>query len=235
MTRKYLGAACLAATTLTLAACGNDTERSDTSTVLRQTLGGVAAQAGQMVGGSAAAPATPARSPDQIAAAALQANPGPLILATVESAGNMQAMALIGENGSRRTFATTNQQALVLDQGVLTSTKGLGHDLNATDAQASTALIRARRAGQANRVNYYLTGEGVERALPVSCTITSGEMQAFDFAGRIWSARQMAEHCQGHGADFTNNYLVAGDGSIVLSRQWIGPAMGYVTIQTIRP
>ena len=44
----------------------------------------------------------------------------------------------------------------------------------------------------------------------------------------------MLESCAGHGVAFQNNYLVQG-GRITVSRQWIGPALGYVTIQELRP
>lgn len=229
---RITGLASMALAAVLLTACGNETERADGSTVLRQAVGTMIAQAGV---GRPDTTAAPARSADQIAASAMRANPGPLILATVESAGTAQAMALIGQNGTRRTFATPNQQALVFDGGILIATRGLGNDLNAADTAPVAALIKDRRAGQAQRVNYYLTGEGVERALPVTCSVAPGAAQSFAFAGRNWSARQIAETCSGHGASFTNNYLVDDGGNVVLSRQWIGPAMGYVTVQTIRP
>lgn len=221
---------------LLLAACGNDAQQGQGAATLRQVAGTLISDAGAAMGrGQADATAAAPRSADQIAASALRANPGPLILATVEQAGHMQAMALIGESGGRRTFATPNMQALVLEGGMLAATRGLGHDLNAADSGPVAALIRGRRAGQATRMNYYLTGEARERALQMTCTVTPGQMQEYNFAGRSWSARQMAENCEGSGTSFANNYLVDGNGQIVMSRQWIGPALGHVVIQTIRP
>jgi len=47
------------------------------------------------------------------------------------------------------------------------------------------------------------------------------------------SARQVAEHCEGSGVRLDMSYLVAG-GTILASRQWVGPALGYVAIQQLR-
>lgn len=236
MNLRRLRRPAMLALALLLAACGNDPQQGQGAATLRQVAGALISDAGGAMGrGQAEATAPAPRSAEQIAASALRANPGPLILATVESAGNMQAMALIGESGGRRSFATPNMQALVLEGGMLVATRGLGHDLNAADTAPTAALIRGRQAGQATRMNYYLTGEARERALQMTCTVTPGQMQDYSFAGRSWSARQMAENCEGSGVSFANNFLVDGNGQIVMSRQWIGPALGHVVIQTIRP
>ncbi|WP_189654825.1 YjbF family lipoprotein [Paracoccus mutanolyticus] len=44
----------------------------------------------------------------------------------------------------------------------------------------------------------------------------------------------MLESCVNGPLKFQNNYLVQG-GRITVSRQWIGPNLGYVTIQELRP
>lgn len=218
-----------------IAGCSRDSSAVETQGGLAQTIGALRSSLPSVGRGDAAAQPAAPRSADAMAAEALRVNPGPLILATVESTGQSQAMGLIGNNGARRTFATPGEQALVLENGLLVATRGLGNDMSAADIGSVAGLIHARRPGNAQRTNYYYSGDGTERALPVNCTISLGEAQSFAFAGRNWSARQVAENCQGNGASFSNSYLVAGDGSIVLSRQWIGPALGYVTIQTIRP
>ena len=44
----------------------------------------------------------------------------------------------------------------------------------------------------------------------------------------------MLESCASGPLNFQNNYLVQG-GRITVSRQWIGPDLGYATIQELRP
>lgn len=181
------------------------------------------------------AQATVADTPDAMAARALAANPAPLILVGLENAGTTQVLAMVGENRDMRSYQTPNAQSLILRGGILTGTRGLGNDLSAAEIDGTSALIRARQAGTARRTMRYYTGDGIERPLPLSCTISTAESKSFAFAGRNWQATQVSEACQGSGAEITNSYLVTADGQIPVSRQWIGPELGYVTIQTIRP
>ncbi|WP_090524539.1 YjbF family lipoprotein [Paracoccus isoporae] len=227
--------ALMAAAGLALAACG--TRDPEAGNSLYGQLQEAVAPAVARVGGGGRAPAQAAAplSAEQMAARALAANPAPLILAGLESSGATQVMAMTGQNGDMRTYMTPNEQALIIRNGMLTGTKGLGHDLSVAEADGPAALIRARRAGQATRINRYLGGDGVERPLPMTCTVATGEGKSFGFAGRAWSATQVMETCEGGGVEVQNSYLVTASGQIPVSRQWISPQLGYVTIQTIRP
>ncbi|WP_347267486.1 YjbF family lipoprotein [Paracoccus sp. (in: a-proteobacteria)] len=212
VTRALLGCAML----IGLSACGNATDKNDSIYVK------LAQAARQGVAQRNAKPA-PAPDPSAMAAEALRVNPGPLILVGLENLGRTQVLALTGENAGARTYMTANEQALVLRGGMLAGTRGLGHDLSVAEMSGSAALVRAGRSGQAQRVMRYWTGDGLERPLPMDCTITPGPKPGV-----------MLESCEGLGAKFQNNYLVQG-GRITVSRQWIGPALGYVTIQELRP
>ncbi|WBU62960.1 YjbF family lipoprotein [Paracoccus aerodenitrificans] len=185
--------------------------------------------------GQAAEPARPALSAEEMAARALAANPAPLILVNLESTGATQVMAMTGENGGMRTYMTPNEQALIMRGGMLVGTKGLGNDLSVAEVQNSASLIRARRSGQATRTNRYVGGDSVERPLPMTCSIATGQGQSFALGGTSWNATQVVENCQGAGVEVQNTYLVTPSGQIPVSRQWVSPVLGYVTIQTIRP
>lgn len=167
---------------------------------------------------AAAAPAAPA-DPQTMAAEALAVNPGPLILAGLENMGSTQVLAMTGENGGMRTYMTKNEQALIMRGFMLTGTRGLGNDLSVAEASQSAALIAAGRSGTARRVMRYYSGDGLERPIDFTCKI-----------GRGAKAGVMVEDCAGHGLSFQNSYL-PGAG---VSRQWVGPALGYVTITTLR-
>ncbi|MDM7255081.1 MAG: YjbF family lipoprotein [Paracoccus sp. (in: a-proteobacteria)] len=169
-----------------------------------------------------AAPA-PARDPSAIAADALAANSKPLILVGLESQGTTQALALVQENAGMRTYMTSGSQAVILRGGMLAGTKGLGHDLSVAEMGPSAALIRAGQTGSASRVMRYVTGEGIERPLPLGCQIGRGPKPGV-----------MVEDCTAPGVSFQNSYLLSG-GAISVSRQWIGPDLGYMTIQVLRP
>lgn len=189
---------------------GNDTSN----------LGLARAALGQVIA-SRKAPATPAApaDPQAMAAEALSVNSGPLIMVGLESMGATQVMAMTGDNGGVRTFMTKNEQALILRGFMLTGTRGLGHDLSVAEASQSAALIAAGRSGTARRVMRYYSGDGLERPIDFTCQIGPGPKPGV-----------MIEDCAGHGLKFQNSYL-PGSG---VSRQWIGPALGYVTITTLR-
>lgn len=214
-TRTILAGVALAA----LSACGNtgaDEAGASPLSVLAQTANQAITARG------AAQPAQPARNPQQAAAEALRVNPGPLIQATFESPARTQVLALTGTNGAMRTYMTPDEQAVILRGGMLIGTRGLGRDLSVAEP-GTEALIRAGQSGSGTRVMRYLSGDGLERPLQFSCTTAPGPNPGV-----------ILETCEGHGATFQNNYLVQ-NGQIPVSRQWIGPGMGYVTIQTLRP
>lgn len=235
MTTMLKTASTLMAAMLSLSACGTQNPEGE-STIFGQLRQAAAPVAARVTGGGEAQPQQAAPlSAEEMAARALAANPAPLILVTLESTGATQVMAMVGENGGMRTYMTPNEQALILRGGMLTGTKGLGHDLSVAEATNSAALIRSRRAGQSTRINRYLGGDSVERPLNLNCTVALGQGQSFSFAGTGWNATQVVESCQGGGVEVQNSYLVTASGQIPISRQWISPELGYVTIQTIRP
>ncbi|MGO4851349.1 YjbF family lipoprotein [Phaeovulum sp. W22_SRMD_FR3] len=220
------------AATLVLSACGNDTNKTENA----QVAGGVIRDVVALV--------TPKKAPDEtkavagddeaLAQAALRSLKTPAMIATIESTGSRSVLGMIGENGTMRTYATPTQQAMIFRQGILVGTRGLGHDMMSAEVDAVAQLIRERRAGTVPVTLRYLDGLGLERPLPVTCTVSTGAEQAFDFAGSHWQGQQVIQTCTDNGANFTNNYVVSASGDILLSRQWIGPNLGYVTLRVVR-
>lgn len=209
-----------------LGACSNEADQLSTIGIAKQALGQLTAPKGE---------AGAADTPDAMAARALEANPAPLILAGFEILQATHVLAQTGENRRMRTYMTPRQEALILRDGLLIGTRGLGHDLSVAEPGQMTALIHTRRAGTGQRVMRYIGGDGIERPLPMTCTTATGSTESFAFAGRSWTAMQVQEACAGGGVTIQNSYLVTADGQIPVSRQWIGPDLGYVTVQVIRP
>ncbi|MDO5630934.1 MAG: YjbF family lipoprotein [Paracoccus sp. (in: a-proteobacteria)] len=215
--------AMLAGMIATLAGCSN--ESGDEAGA--SPLGILARTATQVVAERRATPEqpatpTPARTAEQAAAEALRVNPAPLIRAGFESLGQTQIMAMTGQNGAMRTYMTSSQQAVILRGGMLSGTRGLGNDLSVTEAQTE-ALIRTGRSGSGQRVLRIYSGDGLERPLQFTCQVGPGPAPGVTI-----------ETCNGHGARFQNNYIVQ-NGQIMVSRQWAGPGLGYITIETLRP
>lgn len=220
MTRTTSRAALAVALIAGLAACGNDDIGQEANPLLIAAKS--AAQTAAHIRGDRKAAAAPQRTPEEMAAAALKVNPGPLILVNFESLGRNQVMAMTGQNGALRTYMTPAEEALILRGGMVVGTRGLGNDLSVAEP-GTEALIRAGRSGQAPRVMRYFSGDGLERPLSFDCSTAPGPKPGV-----------VVESCSGHGASFQNNYLPQG-GQIPVSRQWLGPKLGYVTIQVLRP
>ncbi|SPH24537.1 hypothetical protein DEA8626_03589 [Defluviimonas aquaemixtae] len=210
-------------------ACGTDTSKTEGS----QIAVGIAKElASRVAPGKKKAAGTP--DPEKLAASAKSSFSGPIIVAQMEKTGLLTALGEIGRNAGVRTFVTPSEQAIMLRQGLLVGTRGLGNDLMSTELGSAAALVGGRTGGQTQRVWRYLDGEGIERPLPMNCTITRGPAKSFTFAGNAHSTVQMDENCSGQGLSISNSYWVTGNGTIALSHQWIGPALGHVTIQLVR-
>lgn len=202
-----------------LAACGNKTSEGTSFTdALRQ----VATENLPVPGREeATASPAPAKSPAEKAAEALRVNPSPLIMVILENEGRSQVMAMTGENAGKRTYMTPNEQALIMRRGMLIGTRGLGNDLSVAEPQTES-LIRAGASGQGQRIMRYYTGDGLETPLRFDCT-----------TGPSPKPGVLAENCSGHGITFQNTYITQG-GRIIASRQWGGPKLGYMSIQSLR-
>lgn len=210
--------ACSAAAMLT--ACGNQGENQSASpfAIAAKTV----AQAVAARRANDGEPAKPPKSPQEMAAEALRVNPSPLIMVGFESLDRTQVMAMAGENGGMRTYMTPAEEALIMRSGMVTGTRGLGNDLSVAEP-GTESLIRSGQSGTATRVMRYFTGDGLERPVDFKCSVAPGPKPSV-----------MIESCEGHGLSFQNNFMVQG-GAIPVSRQWLGPALGYVTVQTLRP
>ncbi|MDB6176076.1 YjbF family lipoprotein [Paracoccus sp. Z330] len=213
----------IAATLLAmLSACGNDTGDGASGAAIDVLLKTATDAAISRSAAKTEAPKAPPKSPQEAAAEALRVNPAPLIQVGFEGLGRTQIMAMTGQNGGQRTYMTPSEEALIMRGGMLVGTRGLGNDLSVAEPQTE-ALIRAGRTGTAQRVMRYYSGDGKERPLQFTCTVGAGPKPGVTI-----------ESCEGHDTSFQNSYMTQG-GQIAVSRQWVGPALGYVTVQTLRP
>lgn len=228
--RQMWAAPVLLAAGLALAACGSDARKTETG---RVATGEVKQLFAGLIGRKAAQP--PAPDAETIAREALAANAGPLILASFESTGGTSVLGMRGENGTMRTWFTPGAQALILRSGIVAGTRGFGFDMTSAETEALSALVSTRTAGTAPMVLRYLDGLGKERPLPLTCTVTPASATSYDFAGQTWAGTLVGAQCEGLGYSTNPSFIVADSGEIISSRQWIGPQVGYVTLQVLRP
>lgn len=218
-----LGLACL----VTVAGCTNAPDRQVTAGTI-----------GKSIKETVLSPEAP-EAPDarQVAAdiaKALEATDAPLILLTVPKRKQVTVMQKLEENRGYETYGTADRRSIVLRGGMLTGTRGLGHDVMSSDVAEVRALVSNRRSGTARRVMRYLDGEDLTVARVWQCDVRVGDIGRVTLAQRKADVTEVTETCAGDGPDFTNTYQVGAEGRILASRQWHSPPVGYLSIRTLR-
>lgn len=223
-TAARLLAAALVATQL--AGCSNDPTRINYGALSRD----VAAQLGVALpfGGSAPAPSQGLADPAQVLA---QTN-APVTLAQPMNGTAPFYMVGVRDNGPWRTYATGTRQTLILRQGLVTATRGLGRDLMASEVDQTLALLRSGKPGQARRVMQVLDGEDITREIALDCTLGVGG-QTRTATGL--TGRAMTEDCAAGDLRFRNSYVVDAAGMVIQSRQWLPTLVGPLSLQVLRP
>lgn len=226
--RIFGRAAPAAALALGLAGCSSDSVGGNqTATVLREIVSTVTG-AGKDEGDGGGAPR------EQQIAQAVAAAEDPLALATRVDNGAWSFLIEIERNGPYHTYASPNRQTVIFRDGVVTGTRGLGGDLMSSDIGESLALIHARRAGTATRVMRFLDGENHTYAFTFSCDIAVGDTRELTSGAISTQVRQVTETCRDGEREISNIYMVASDGMVLASSQWLGPTTGDFSIRQLK-
>ena len=120
------------------------------------------------------------------------------------------------------TWRAPDESAIITEDGLLKSTFGLGFDLVSADVADISPLILNGENGTGIRVHRYLDGENQIVPRAFRCEIRTSETAA----GRS----RLIETCFGADLSFENDYVLAADGGILTSRQWVGPQVGLIRI-----
>lgn len=215
---------CVAIACLGLAACSSDGLDGSTDAFVADLAGTLA--------GQVLAPRAPAPPLTRASIASIEA---PLIQIRVERSGATAPALPFARNGDAQTWLTGDQIALVIKDGVLFATRGLGPDLLAAE---TTATLRAVRAGGMDRYTRnmrFLDGDDALRVERYFCEMENdGPTQRVVLEVRH-ATRQMRETCYALDGpmEFRNVYWIGADGTVWDSRQWISRDFGYVRISRL--
>ena len=209
-----------------LAGCSNDPTRIDYGLITQ----GVAAQLGAALPFGRSAPAATQGIADP--AVILAQTNAPVTWAQPTNGTAPFYMVGVRDNGPWRTYATGTRQTLVLRQGLVTATRGLGRDLMASEADQTLALLRSGKPGQARRVMQVLDGEDLTREIVLDCILAVGA-QTRTATGL--TGRAMTEDCAAGDLRFRNSYVVDAAGMVIQSRQWLPTLAGPLSLQVLRP
>lgn len=169
-------------------------------------------------------------------AQALQATNKPVALFQVENRKNAQVLlSEVERNGAYQTFGNQSRQAVVLRDGMITASRGLGGDLMSVEEDELLDMIQSRASGNVSYVQRFLTPEYKTKVIIYYCSVRPGAGNHTPLGRASMPTSSVGVSCKSTGeASFENSYYLAGDGTIVSGRQWMGETIGYVDTQLLR-
>jgi len=143
----------------------------------------------------------------------------------------------VQRNGPYQTYGNAARIVVVMREGMITATRGLGGDLMSSEEDALFSRVRARAQGTVSYDQRFLTPEDVTIVRRYACQVTTGGTipvtgGLVNTTGQVVTAACTA--ADGVSPDFTNTYAVSQDGYVLSARQWAGPTIGYLITQALR-
>lgn len=210
------------ALTALLSACGtqSDTPLSRFSLGLWENVSRPSGNADQPSG-----PVIVQESAPVLTRAALQELGEPLILVVLESTQQAAILRQTQTHNGYTSWITVDGASIVMRNGLLTATRGLGADLMSADVSDTENLLRHLREGQADRLYVTLDAQFQERTERFTCQISAHGTERIDILGTEFTARHMRETCTGSDKRFVNAYWMDARGQFLRTRQWVGQSV----------
>ncbi|MGJ8543825.1 MAG: YjbF family lipoprotein [Sulfitobacter sp.] len=218
-----LGAA-LTAGLLVLAGCSSD---SSDRGLMRDIAGNLATTLKSKTGGRPPVVTMSAEKLATINAAVLQVNP-------LRFGGSNFLTRITRRNDSRGgivdVWQSTDKAQIVLNNGVLVGTRGVGSDIIASIAPGTINAVMNTRSGSGRRSYEVSDGDSTATKLTLDCTWHVAGPAQISVTGQAFSTTHMVEICSDHSDksdQIENHFWVQSDGTVRKSQQWAGPAVGY--------
>ncbi|MGR3502093.1 YjbF family lipoprotein [Pseudaestuariivita sp.] len=200
-----------------LTACGNEADTQATQGLIKGLV--------QLARVSQDAPPPAAMTPEDMGRV-LAATPNSVMLFTPEKSGQQVPIIQIERNLAYRTYATGGRQAVVVKNGFVTGTRGLGGDLMSADLDQTLNLVAARQEGTSIRKMRFLTGDDQTAEFTFQCTVSRQVSQG--------GLQGMREACASKSGSFENTFAVNAQGQVLASQQWLGFTNGMASLVLLR-
>ncbi len=156
----------------------------------------------------------------------------PLLVVTVESRGQSGRLLLENTINGVDTWLSADMSAMMIEDGMLQGTRGVGSELFAADISEPKRFILSGRTGYSDRLHSNLNGNDRIDTRTYRCLIESKGSSVINLEIGNIPTRVMTEDCKSLDQSFTNTYWVSSNsGAIVQARQWAGVALGYIKTQ----
>ncbi|WP_339761757.1 YjbF family lipoprotein [uncultured Sulfitobacter sp.] len=156
----------------------------------------------------------------------------PLLVVTIESSKQGGRLLLENSVNDVETWLSADMSALMIQNGIIRGTRGVGSELFASDISEPMNLILSGNTGYSDRFTSNLGGDDRIRTRTYRCLVETKGSDVINLeVGRV-ATRVMTEDCKSMDQSFTNTYWVSSmTGAIVQSRQWAGDEVGYMITQ----
>ena len=183
----------------------------------------------------AAGAGAPAGPPIRIDVTRKQLNqtPGPVMQVIPDNTQAQDFLRLIARRddsnpGTIEVWQSSDDAQVILRNGVLVGTKGLGGDIRSAEAEAAFAGFDGQGGGGQRLITIDRTN-GTAQTVAFSCDMTQLGRETIQIVDQRISTYRMREDCSNGQTSFTNEYWVeTGSGRMRKSRQWAGPTFGYI-------
>ncbi|MEP2718497.1 YjbF family lipoprotein [Pseudophaeobacter sp.] len=143
-------------------------------------------------------------------------------------------MLLETSRAGTETWLTADGATITLKDGMLTSAKGFGSGLAASDVEQSLALVLSAQAGRAERFHSFLNGNDEIELHAYLCEISPRGREEIFVQGLAVPVLKFEEDCFGADQKFSNRYwLHPGTHEILQSSQWTGDFLGNLFMKSV--
>ncbi|WP_193140408.1 YjbF family lipoprotein [Meridianimarinicoccus sp. MJW13] len=157
----------------------------------------------------------------------------PLILFELPDQGVATTLKVWYQDGAFIYWRSADGGSLILDDGVIFATRGIGWDLMAAETRQTAALVRQGRGAEYSRSYRHLDGLNQMIVRDMTCRFQRAGSETIVVLERRHAVTRFEESCQDGTLAFTNLYWAGSDGFLWKSRQWIGEKLGSATIQRL--
>jgi len=164
----------------------------------------------------------------------------PTLEVTLESSGRVALLAVYAERleadaATLRIWRTGDGAQVILRDGILIATRGLGNDVESADATAALDAVRSLTPLSGPHTLYVRTGDNGVAAINLSCNTRSLGVEAIETGKRVSDTMRLQAICTGGSYMIRNDYWVdPADLTVRQSRQWAGPELGYMRTRLLR-
>lgn len=131
-------------------------------------------------------------------------------------------------------WRTVDGAQVVLREGLVTATRGIGLDLASSDYAQTLRAIRSG-SGSVERSLYLRNGLGGQDKLTLTCRMSDRGVTALDVVERTYQVRHLVETCSAGATQVSNEYWVEPQSGLIRqSRQWMGPDAGFLSLRLLK-